>query len=117
MEIAQYTGMTAVADDTGLEVDALGGRPGVFAARYAEHATYEDNVRKLLQNFGVPAEREGAASSPSRLLRCLKANASRRRGRLGRGDRRRAGRFPTVRVRSRVFLPEYHQTLAQLSPE
>ena len=38
VEIAQYTGMTAVADDTGLEVEALGGRPGVFAARYAgEH--------------------------------------------------------------------------------
>lgn len=48
-EIARATGVPAVADDTGLEVDALDGRPGVYAARYAgEHATYEDNCRKLL---------------------------------------------------------------------
>ena len=43
------TNVAAVADDTGLEVDALGGRPGVYAARYAgEGATYADNVAKLL---------------------------------------------------------------------
>ena len=60
--IAEFTGLPAVADDTGLEVDALGGRPGVYAARYAgEHATYEDNCRKLLQELtGVPRERRTA---------------------------------------------------------
>jgi XTP/dITP diphosphohydrolase len=43
------TGEAAVADDTGLEVDALGGEPGPRAARYAgEAATYSDNVAKLL---------------------------------------------------------------------
>jgi XTP/dITP diphosphohydrolase len=43
------TGIAAVADDTGLFVDALSGAPGVFSARYAgEHATYADNVDKLL---------------------------------------------------------------------
>jgi XTP/dITP diphosphohydrolase len=43
------TGLPAVADDTGLEVDALGGAPGVHSARYAgDDATYADNVRKLL---------------------------------------------------------------------
>ncbi|MEO5680938.1 MAG: non-canonical purine NTP pyrophosphatase [Acidimicrobiales bacterium] len=43
------TGLAAVADDTGLEVDALGGAPGVFSARWAgEGATYADNVAKLL---------------------------------------------------------------------
>ena len=59
MEIARYTGLPAVADDTGLEVDALGGRPGVFAARYAgEHASYEDNCRKLLHELrGYPTSR------------------------------------------------------------
>lgn len=57
VEIARHTGLPAVADDTGLEVDALGGRPGAFAARYAgEHATYDDNCRKLLRELeGIPS--------------------------------------------------------------
>ena len=60
--IAEFTGLPAVADDTGLEVDALGGRPGIYAARYAgEDATYEDNCRKLLRELaGVPRERRTA---------------------------------------------------------
>ncbi|MGQ0557920.1 MAG: XTP/dITP diphosphatase [Nitrospiraceae bacterium] len=61
-EIAAVTGVPSVADDTGLEVDALGGRPGVFAARYAgEGATYEDNCRKLIKELdGVPQVRRTA---------------------------------------------------------
>jgi XTP/dITP diphosphohydrolase len=48
------TGTAAVADDTGLEVDALGGAPGVYSARYAgEDATYADNVAKLLRELGA----------------------------------------------------------------
>jgi XTP/dITP diphosphohydrolase len=60
--IAEFTGLPAVADDTGLEVDALGGRPGIYAARYAgEGATYEDNCRKLLSELmGVPQEQRTA---------------------------------------------------------
>lgn len=47
--LAQATGVAAIADDTGLFVDALSGRPGVYSARYAgEGATYADNVAKLL---------------------------------------------------------------------
>ena len=47
--IATATGLPAVADDTGLEVLALRGAPGVYSARYAgEHATYGENVAKLL---------------------------------------------------------------------
>ncbi len=47
--ICSATGRPAVADDTGLEVDALGGAPGVYAARYAgEGVTYADNRAKLL---------------------------------------------------------------------
>jgi XTP/dITP diphosphohydrolase len=56
------TGHAAVADDTGLFVDALDGRPGVYSARYAgEHASYEDNVTKLLGEMsGVAAEQRTA---------------------------------------------------------
>ena len=47
--LVEATGVPAVADDTGLEVAALGGAPGVHSARYAgEDATYADNVAKLL---------------------------------------------------------------------
>ena len=50
--IQSSTGCPAVADDTGLEVDALGGAPGIFSARYAgENATYEENVSKLLEEM------------------------------------------------------------------
>ncbi len=60
--IANHTGLPAMADDTGLMVEALGGRPGVYAARYAgEQATYEDNCRKLLGELqGVPVAKRGA---------------------------------------------------------
>ena len=44
------TGLPSLADDTGLEVDALGGAPGVRSARFAgDNATYADNVAKLLE--------------------------------------------------------------------
>jgi len=55
------TGLPAVADDTGLEVDALGGAPGVYAARYAgEDCSYADNRRKLLAELHGVENRRAA---------------------------------------------------------
>lgn len=49
LEIAKFTGLYSIADDTGLFVRALGGEPGVYSARWAgEDCTYDDNNRKLL---------------------------------------------------------------------
>lgn len=54
---AQASGLAAIADDSGLEVDALDGAPGIHSARYAgEHASDADNLRKLLGALqGKPA--------------------------------------------------------------
>lgn len=60
--VYEETGLPALADDTGLEVDALDGRPGVFSARYAgEGSTYQNNVEKLLDELaGVALKDRGA---------------------------------------------------------
>jgi len=58
--VARATGAAALADDTGLEVDALGGAPGVQSARFAGvDATYDDNVARLLAKLDgvVPSKR------------------------------------------------------------
>jgi non-canonical purine NTP pyrophosphatase (RdgB/HAM1 family) len=58
--VAEATNRPAIADDTGLEVEDLGGQPGVRSARFAgEHATYADNVAKLMAKL---------AESPGRRL-------------------------------------------------
>jgi XTP/dITP diphosphohydrolase len=59
---ARLSRRPALADDSGIEVDALGGRPGVYSARYAgEFATDEQNLEKLLAELrGIEAERRTA---------------------------------------------------------
>ena len=117
--IAQFTGLPAVADDTGLEVDALGGRPGIYAARYAgEDATYEDNCQKLLREMaGVPREQRtarfltvAAIALPSDGIRVAQgtldgAIAEQASGALGFG-------YDPV-----FLIPELGKTLAQLSAD
>ena len=117
-EIAAVTGLLSVADDTGLEVDALGGRPGVFAARYAgEGATYEDNCRKLIKELdGVPQAR--------RTARFVTVAALAMPG----GDRVATGTLVGVIAEASVgmqgfgydpvfFVPELGRTLAELTAE
>ncbi len=60
--VARYTGCPALADDSGLEVDALGGDPGVRSARFAgENATDAENNAKLLRRLGkTPKEKRTA---------------------------------------------------------
>jgi len=117
--IAEFTGLLAVADDTGLEVDALGGRPGVYAARYAgENATYEDNCQKLLRELtGVPREQRtarfltvAAIALPSDGIRVAQGTldgviAEEAAGTLGFG-------YDPV-----FLIPELGRTLAQLSTD
>lgn len=56
--VADVTGLPSLADDTGLEVDVLGGRPGVRSARYAgEGATYQENVALLLTEMAGRGDR------------------------------------------------------------
>lgn len=116
--VAKCTGMTAIADDSGLEVDVLNGAPGVKSARYAgEPADDRANVRKLLEEMrNVPPEKRGA-----RFVCCI-AMASAEgvrtffgyvKGRIG-TEARGGGGFGY----DPVFYPEGHdRTFAEMSED
>lgn len=60
--LCEFSGLPTIADDTGLEVDSLGGHPGVYSARYAgKNASYNDNIEKLIREIQkVPENRRTA---------------------------------------------------------
>ncbi len=116
-ETAERTGQWALADDTGLEVEALNGRPGLYAARYAgEAATYKDNCDKLLTELqDIPLEKRGARfftvialSDPAGKTECVEGElqgqiADRFYGSQGFG-------YDPV-----FYVPELQKTLAELT--
>lgn len=117
--ICEWTGKVAIADDTGLEVDALDGRPGVHSARYAGERAGDDERRaKLLAELdGVPVEGRGAA------FRCVMAIAMPDgREELVEGECR--GRICEEPKGANGFgydplflVPEYGMTFAEIAPE
>lgn len=116
--IAKYTGMAAIADDSGLEVDALGGAPGVLSARYAgENADDGANNEKLLMEMkDIPDVQRTAkfvcciAFAFKRDVRTFFGCVSGRIGTKPRGERG-FGYDP-------LFYPEgYDRTFAEMSDE
>jgi len=119
LQYAEVTGLITIADDSGLCVDALEGRPGVYSARYAgENATDEANNLLLLEELrDVPEERRGAAyvsvvvvAAPGRVL--LRARGSCRGHLLREG--RGTGGFGYDPL---FFIPGLGKTFAELTYE
>lgn len=117
--VAKATGLVALADDSGLEVDALDGAPGVYSARYSgENATDAGNNAKLLEALkDVPEERRGC-----RFVSVIMAAAPNGAGAQARGEwpgrvlsaPRGAGGFGY----DPLFLdPEAGQTAAEMAPQ
>ncbi|KUO63844.1 MAG: non-canonical purine NTP pyrophosphatase [Gracilibacter sp. BRH_c7a] len=116
---AEITGLVSLADDSGLEVDALNGKPGVFSARYAgEPKSDERNIDKLLEQLNIVPELERSAR-----FRCsLAVVAPDGQEFLAEGtvegrilkSRKGSGGFGYDPV---FFLPDMDKTMAELSLE
>jgi XTP/dITP diphosphohydrolase len=116
--VAGFTKQWSLGDDTGLEVEALRGAPGLYSARYAgEGVTFEENRRKLLEELkGVPSERRRA------VFRCVMALVGPSGeetvfegtlpGLITEEDRGTGG-FGYDAI---FFLPSHKKTLAELDP-
>jgi XTP/dITP diphosphohydrolase len=116
--IYQFTGLVSLADDSGLQVDALDGAPGVRSSRFAgEQCSYRDNNLKLLSLLkDVPWEKRGATFACVVAIAKDIDNVTTVRGEI-RGiittEERGEGGFGYDPV---FYFPELSQTFAQLSP-
>jgi len=114
--VSDATHLLALADDTGLEVDYLGGRPGVYSSRFAgEEATYDDNCNKLLKLMKeVPKEQRTAR------FRCVIAIIGSTIETIAEGvcegfiinEKRGTQGFGYDPI---FYVPEYDQTFAEMS--
>jgi len=116
---AKELNMLTLADDSGLVVPALDGRPGVYSARYAgDHASSADNLKKLIGELKtLPEEKRFGAfecvmalADPDRLIRCCRAQCD---GRLLTTPRGAQGfGYDPIFIKY-----DYNKTLAELKPE
>jgi XTP/dITP diphosphohydrolase len=120
--LVELTGIAALADDTGLEVDALAGAPGVRSARFAgEGATYEENVAKLLDELekaGAVDENDRRARFRTIVVVCFPDGGEIMAEGVVEGsivpERRGSGGFGY----DPVFVPEgYERTFAEMEPQ
>jgi XTP/dITP diphosphohydrolase len=116
---ARHLGLWVLADDSGLEVDALGGRPGVFSARYAgRQGDDAANNRLLLEQLAhTPEERRTAAfvcrmalADPEGVVRAESEGKCRGRVRFAPSGSGGFGYDPLFEI------VEYHRTFGELSP-
>jgi XTP/dITP diphosphohydrolase len=120
VEQAKHLGHWVLGEDSGLSVEALGGRPGVYSARYAgEAATDADNNRKLLAELErVPTERRSAfytchmtLADPTGAIRLEAEDYCRGRIRTDAAGSGGFGYDPYFEI------VEYHRTFGELAPE
>jgi XTP/dITP diphosphohydrolase len=119
MHVWQETGTASLADDSGLEVDALDGRPGVLSARFAgEGATYRDNNRKLLRLIEkVPSRKRKARFVCVAVLITAKGKIVMQRGEIEGeiiSEPRGSGGFGYDPI---FYLPTMEKTVAELDEE
>lgn len=116
-EQAKHLGCWVLADDSGLEVDALGGRPGVYSARYAgkDASDGENNAKLLVELEGVPEAKRGAryychvaVADPSGAIRAESSGICRGRIRFEAAGTNGFGYDPLFEI------VEYHRTFGEL---
>lgn len=118
-EIMELTGHAALADDSGLEVFALDGAPGVYSARFAgEHGNHKKNNMKLLEMLkDVPEERRGARFVSTIVLVTPDGDKIVARGeiegKIGYSEKGTGG----FGYDPLFIVPELNKTFAELSPE
>jgi len=118
IEISRFTGCWALADDSGLEVDALEGRPGIHSARWAGGGDEDNNDRLLRELKDLPMEKRGARyrahisiADPEGTI--ISESEGTCEGQIG-FERKGSGGFGYDPL---FFVPEFNCMMAEVSPE